>query len=294
MVRARPVARKSFAHRRVRRIKKYDHHVVPKRFKVWLPDMSDLLKAKLEAHVECETPTMTELERLGVPESEWRYYLGYMKRMLLLYLSFSEETLEKEKQSLIEEYVLRGKDRNVLEQIQEVAAECAGIEVIEGDFSAWSLIWDIPFPDGLNSLLFVDATASKDYLYVTYLDGAPNSRLLIVKISDGSQVFLSPAATDYLASVGAISEYRNFMYNTLVYVLNGGKSFSILAKYVLLLRLDLITLEVWKDGVLQWSSPDPSTIIAGATDWRNGFIRFDGKYVFAVTDNSRIACFEGA
>jgi len=127
MVRRRPTARKSFAHRRVRRIQKYDHHVVPRRFKIYLPDMSDLLKDKLEPHVECEEPTMLELESKGVPQNEWQYYLGFMKRMLDLYRTFIGETLQQEKDSLIAEYVLRGKDKEVLEQVQEVARNCAGI-----------------------------------------------------------------------------------------------------------------------------------------------------------------------
>jgi len=129
MTRKRGVARRSFAHRRVRRVKKYDHHVVPRRFKLLLPSMSDELIDSLPPPVECEEPTMTLLESLGVPTDEWQYYLGFMKRMIALYQSFTEETLAKEKESLIEEYVLREKNRDVLEAVQEVAAGCVGVEI---------------------------------------------------------------------------------------------------------------------------------------------------------------------
>lgn len=125
MVRARGVARKSFARRRVRRVKKYNSHVTPLRFKKYLPYMADLLAPKLAVEVGCETPTMELLESLGVPTDEWQYYLGFMKRMIVLYRNFTSETLASEKESLITEYVLRGKDRDVLEAVQEVAALCA-------------------------------------------------------------------------------------------------------------------------------------------------------------------------
>jgi len=126
MVRKRGVARRSYGHRRVRRVKKYDHHVIPRRFKIQLPDFADRLKPPLDIHVECEEPTMELLESLGVPSDEQQYYLGFMKRMVELYLKFTAETLQKEKDSLIAEYVLRGKDESVLSEVQEVAANCVG------------------------------------------------------------------------------------------------------------------------------------------------------------------------
>jgi len=132
MVRKRGVARRSFSHRRVRRVKKYDHHVIPKRFKIYLPHMEPNWEDEAPPFVECETPTMELLEALGVASDEWQYYLGFMKRMIELYLNFTAETLQKEKDSLIAEYVYRGKDKEVLEAVQEQAAECAGV-IVEMD-----------------------------------------------------------------------------------------------------------------------------------------------------------------
>lgn len=120
MVRARGVARKSFARRRVRRVKKYDCHVTPLRFKKYLPRMSDLIETELADSVELEPLIDAELTKKGVPTSEFPYYYGFGKRMLSLYRHFTSETLKKEKESLIEEYVLRGKSRHVLEQEQGV------------------------------------------------------------------------------------------------------------------------------------------------------------------------------
>jgi len=120
MVRKRGVARRSFAHRRVRRVKKYDHHMIPRRFKIQLPDLSDRLELELKDSVELEPLIEEELTVKGVPKSEWQYYEGFAKRMLTLYRHFTGETLQIEKTNLIEEYVLRGKDRDVLEQEQGV------------------------------------------------------------------------------------------------------------------------------------------------------------------------------
>jgi len=92
-----------------------------------IDEWEDEEKGDSPGYVECEEPTMEELETKGVPEEEWPYYLGYMKRMLAFYRQYTGATLQLEKTSLIEEYVLRGKNRDVLEQVQDVTEECAGI-----------------------------------------------------------------------------------------------------------------------------------------------------------------------
>jgi len=109
--------------------------------------MIKLFEEEEPPFVECEIPTMNELQAKGVPGEEWPYYIGYMKRMLVLYRAYTGATLQLEKTNLIEEYVLRGKDRDVLEQVQTVTEVCAGIVVscedvracLEGDFSAWAV-----------------------------------------------------------------------------------------------------------------------------------------------------------
>jgi len=156
MPRARPGARKTSARRRIFRYRtKWTHLIIPVRIKELLPHMVDEWededKSNSPGYVECEEPTMAELKTKGVPEAEWPYYLGYMKRMLALYRAYTSETLLLEKTNLIEEYVLRDKDRTVLEQVQEVAAECAGFPPVplftcedvyaclEGDYSNWTI-----------------------------------------------------------------------------------------------------------------------------------------------------------
>lgn len=138
MPRKRGVARKSFARRRIRRVKKWDHTALPRRFKLYLPYMADLLEENMPPPVDCEIPTMALLELEGVPTAEWPYYLGFMKRMLELYTKFTEATLQSEKTSLIEEYVLREKNRTILESVQLIAEECAGV-LWELEFSPYAI-----------------------------------------------------------------------------------------------------------------------------------------------------------
>jgi len=307
MVRKRGVARTSFARRRVRRVKKYDHHVIPLRFKVQLLDFAERLEPKLYVHVECEVPTMELLGNLGVPTEEWVYYLGFMKRMVKLYRNFTSETLQKEKDSLISEYVLRGKDITVLEQVQEVAANCAeGIfelpftcvdvkACLEGDYTAWSEIWEYSFGVNVN---IVGACFQGDFLYIIYRDyGVNRNRILILKLSDGSVQFQSGAVNHYFKT-NYFDDYDHARYNVLAWM-DGSLVFSILGKYTLIGRYEPSTgntewFEVWKNGSLQWTSPLASVAVVGASEFYEAGLRHDGKYIVALTDNNVLVCFQAS
>jgi len=195
MVRKRGVARRSFSHRRVRRVKKYDHHVIPKRFKIYLPRMSDLLEEELPPCVLCEEPTMALLQSLGVPTVEWQYYLGFMKRMIEFYQSFTSETLQKEKDSLIAEYVLRGKDKDVLQQVQIQAEICLGVRVPqleEKDFSSYAQYDRFVDTDVANSTYGQTALFNTDETKILLID-AENST---VKVYDIASKTLSAVIID--------------------------------------------------------------------------------------------------
>jgi len=178
MVRKRGVARKSSSHRRVRRVKKYDHHVIPKRFKIQLPDLSDRLEPELKDSVELEPLVEEELTVKGVPQSEWQYYEGFAKRMLSLYRHFTGETLQIEKTNLIEEYVLRGKDRDVLEQEQDVVEKyvvpplnCAEVKAcLEGDYTSYAIITSFDDVDSVASYRAQNAVFNADEDKIVILD----------------------------------------------------------------------------------------------------------------------------
>jgi len=178
MVRKRGTARKSFAHRRVRRVKKYDHVVIPRRFKIQLPQFADRIEEALKEYVELEPYVEQELIIKGVPTSQWQYLHGFAKRMLALYLNFTGETLQKEKQSLINEYVLRGFSLNVLEQEQDVVEKyvvpplnCAEVKAcLEGDYTSYAIIASFDDVDSVANYRAQDAVFNADEDKIVILD----------------------------------------------------------------------------------------------------------------------------
>lgn len=128
MPRRRGVARRTFARRRIFRIRtKWSPPIIARRFKLLHPWMIPRLKDALDSSVGLEQPTMDELTFKGVPTDQWPYYIGFAKRMLKLYEHFTGSTLADEKLSLINEYENRGYDRDVLEQLQDVVEAYLGI-----------------------------------------------------------------------------------------------------------------------------------------------------------------------
>jgi len=217
MVRKRGVARKSFSHRRVRRVEKYNHHVVPRRFKIYLPRMSDLLEEELPPCVLCEEPTMALLLSLGVPTDEWQYYLGFMKRMIDLYLTFTSETLQMEKDSLIAEYVYRGKDKDVLEQVQIQVEICLGVrvpELEEGNFSSYSIIASFDDADSFAGMRSQDGIFNGNEEKITIID----TENMIVKTYDIPSLTLGAALfndiTEFDGDGGNPHYHKKSIYGT--------------------------------------------------------------------------------
>lgn len=219
MPRARPGARKSTARRRIQRYRsKWTHHVLPVRIKELLPHMEEAYEETEPPFVECEEPTMAKLEELGVPTAEWPYYIGFMKRMLRLYNTYTELTLLIERAMLLTEYYLRGHDLSVLAAIDEVAAGCAEVPYVhvitcddvkacltiitcedvraclEGDYSTWTLQWEVDYRypiqtieayEAQNKLVLV--SADDDVRTMRLSDGA-----LLAILTDVDQPFYYP------------------------------------------------------------------------------------------------------
>ena len=159
----------------------------------------------------------------------------------------------------------------------------------EGDYSSWSKIWDVGFPDpGLYWDQGVSITLSGKYAYILWADDDRYWRLLVLDITDGSTVY-SQEHEDYVIEPPDLLESTwGFIYNALSW----WGTPSILGKYLLILRAD-DTMTVWKDGVEQWTSPLASEVVSGASKYYAVLIEPSGRYVVATTDNDRIVCFEG-
>lgn len=166
--------------------------------------------------------------------------------------------------------------------------------VLEGDYSTWTEIWEYDFPEGLGYILEVSITFSPDYLNILYKDVSNKFRLAIIGITDASEKFLSPSGSHYTEYPPDNSYSMVFHFNILVNSHYGGACFSILGKYMLILLVDATKIEVWKDGVKAWTSPLASDVVVGASIYEAAGLRYDGKYVIAITDTDKLVCFEGS
>lgn len=206
MGRRRGVARKSTARRRIfRSITKWDPWVIPLQFKLLQRGMIKRLRTAIDDTVGIEQPTQDELTVKGVLTDQWPYLIGFNKKMLMLYRTFTGETLQNEKQSLINEYVLRGYPLNVLEQLQDVVEAYLGLYAPEffdggetGDASKWdavvggvytSVMWPVHHGNrawtitnfGYTSHLLTVVTGHyyvRGWIYFVGLNGAGNVELL--------------------------------------------------------------------------------------------------------------------
>ncbi len=167
---------------------------------------------------------------------------------------------------------------------------------IEGDYSIWTKIWEYSFSEGLNYLYFLWAAFAADYLCVHYEDDASpdKRRFAVIDLSDGSNKFISPSGEHYTEDISRHDlgfTYYNQIVNIYYY---SAMSFSVFGKYLLIGRDGAALFEVWKDGVKVWTSPLASEAVAGATYYYGAGIRYDGKYIVALTSNKKLVCFEGS
>jgi len=178
-----------------------------------------------------------------------------------------------------------------------IEIELVIVEMLEGDYSTWTKIWEWDFDDGVNAFPEMSITLSPDYVYILYHDDGTSSfnRFAILNIGDGSEKFLSPSGEYYQVSSPTVTYLRNFSYNTLIPLEGGAGSFSIRGKYVLIPRTGSDVFEIWKDGVKIWTSPSIGDVVEGDNAWQHALIRYDGKYIIVIAYPSlKVICFEGS
>jgi len=250
--------------------------------------MSYTLEEELPPYVLCEEPTMALLQSLGVPTEEWQYYLGFMKRMIELYLTFTSETLQKEKDSLIAEYVYRGKDKTVLEQVQEVAANCAeGIfelpftcddvkACLEGDYSSWAYQWKysyVSWQEDFGHILRSDETND-------FLQWISHEERRLIKVNLTTGVLISnTSALQYMTS-GVTN--RSLLGKYVAYIVNEGgvPKLKIEKDGALLQTIDL------SQAPISWSSTSEVYHVSVSTD---------GKYILLNdTSSQEYVLFKGS
>lgn len=159
--------------RRVYRTKvKYDSRVIPRRFKVLSrpPPVTMPQELDFEVYVELglEVRVFAVLEEKGVPSDQEKYYAGYAKKLWNRALRFNAATYQLEKTSLINEYVERGLDPAVLDQLEPHS-------LIFAEVKKQGIPWGLP------AYLYVGLdTADEAFSVGGFVEGVPSPLTKVV------------------------------------------------------------------------------------------------------------------
>lgn len=82
--------------------------------------MEPRLRWEIDVLEDLEEDVFQELGDKGIPSDEWPYYVGFVKRVKKIYRDFDDATAEDEITSLRNEYILRGWDPDILDQLMAV------------------------------------------------------------------------------------------------------------------------------------------------------------------------------
>lgn len=154
--------------------------------------------------------------------------------------------------------------------------------ISEGDYITWTKKWVHIPSNGISSYDLIDVLIDErnGTLSITWEDGNGIRRFGIYKISDFSAVFESPVGAHFVAY------YPNMYYKSgfglgMRYYYTGGVSQSI-QTYLLLLRYDKYTIDVWRGGASAlWSRNTRSDFGADCYCYTYG-IGTTGTYILTV------------
>jgi len=154
--------------------------------------------------------------------------------------------------------------------------------ITEWNYTSWTKKWvNQPAGNFYNaSDLDVLIDEKNDTLSISYKDGSSRYRFGVYNISDFSAVYESPAGSHYTYAPPVMSR-KEALTHGLAHLEYGGVSQS-MQTYLLLLRSDEYTIEVWRGGASALWSRDTRTDL-GASCWCDyGGISLRGKYVLVV------------
>ena len=156
--------------------------------------------------------------------------------------------------------------------------------IVEGDYTAWTKKWIAAIPASLSYDYQFDAWIDDRYnlIYVTWNDASGNYRWGIFNTADFSTVFLSASGSRYTSDDPYLQ--TSYIAPGMAYFSSGGISRSA-QTYLLLLRNDHYTFEVWRNGS-KLKSRDTRIDFHTTNSYANaGLISLTGKYLlFLVRD----------
>lgn len=120
---------------------------------------------------------------------------------------------------------------------------------LEGDFGNYLYRWNLTLPQLQGAALIIGFHVDdiRDLLYIFYDDGALNNRFAIYNLVTQAQIYISPIAVNYTGTVSS-NATSSPCANLSAYHCSSSRQ-----RYILLVRNDAITLEVWKDGAQLWT-----------------------------------------
>jgi hypothetical protein len=173
-----------------------------------------------------------------------------------------------------------------------IAISVSGIK--EGTYTAWTHKWTKDLPDSIMhyDYCYIVLDDKNDLFYVEYRDASGFQRYATYNLDDFSNIFLSPSGQNYRQKSSAWN-YESVAKMGDVWLYSRGISTSV-QTYLLILRYDLKTLEVFREGSLLW---DHDASGEGATSVEKGGISLTGKWVLVCVDTAggyRLILYEGS
>ena len=159
----------------------------------------------------------------------------------------------------------------------------AGAVLNEGDYNTWTKEWINAPSEGIASYDEIDILIDdkNEKLSIVWDDKTGyDNRFAIYNISDFSAVYESPPSSDYMPNYPNMSYKAGFTLGMTHYN-RGGVSQSI-QTYLLLLRSDYYTLEVWRGGATALCSINVQTDYGQTCYCYTYGISVTGKYIVAI------------
>lgn len=158
----------------------------------------------------------------------------------------------------------------------------AGASFAEGAYNTWTKQWTNAPNNGIMSAgnmdILLDDKNGK--LSILYEDSSSKKRFGIYNISDFSVVYESPVGVNYTYDYPNLSN-KDALHLGTSYFAYGGFSQSI-QTYLLLLRSDMDTIEVWQGGASAVWTTNAQTDFGADSTCDAGGISITGKYVLVV------------
>jgi len=156
---------------------------------------------------------------------------------------------------------------------------------LEEDITSYNFKWKNTLPNGISSEdgghLGMMIDEKHGVIVIGWEDKNARVRFGIFKIEDFTPLFVSPSDEDY-QYFSPWSNVAHFIIYASAYLYTGGISRSILT-YALLLRIDNVTIEVWRGGSAPLWTRNVTVDAPGERYVTTGLISPSGKYIAVVT-----------